>query len=178
MTINKKYSNFINSISYYKALLKPNNKKYFDEIASLYINRKIEKKTTVNKLLDKLVSRGSGPKSAVKLIEKYSTYEPVKGIKEASPETIKRNIELYSKLYHIRLTYTLQVTKKIPIKSVTVRDVNTGKVIRAMTFYEALEILKDETKQQHELDNEYYKNEIIKFLTLNIVFKIKNLILM
>ena len=70
MTEIKKYSKFINSISYYKSSLKPNYKKYFDEIASLYINRKIEKKITVTRLFDKLISRGSGSKSAIKLIEK------------------------------------------------------------------------------------------------------------
>ena len=112
MTNLKKFRNIINNLSYYKSTINKKYVKYFDEIASLYIDRKIEKQTTVVKLLNKLSSRGAGPKIAIKLIEKYSYNEPVVGIKNASrPETLARNARLYNKNYHIRLNYLLRVTK-------------------------------------------------------------------
>jgi hypothetical protein len=76
---NKKFKKFMESLSTYKTLMKPQNKKYFDEISSLYINRQIVKKSEVMKLLNKLVSRGQGPKSAVKLIEnKYRNQKSIR----------------------------------------------------------------------------------------------------
>ena len=47
----KKFKKYMDSLSYYKGILKPENKKYFDEIAALYINRQIVKKSEVEKLL-------------------------------------------------------------------------------------------------------------------------------
>ena len=66
---NKKFKKFMDSLSYFKPNMKPENRKYFDEISSLYINRQIVKQSEVMKLLNKLTSRGQGPKSAIKLIE-------------------------------------------------------------------------------------------------------------
>ena len=63
----------------------------------------------------------------------------------------------------------------MPFKSVTVQDINHGDVIKAMSPYEALAILKDEIKEKYELDNEYYKYKILKFLALNTVFKKKEI---
>ena len=66
---NKKFKKFMDSLAYYKPIMKPENRKYFDEISALYLNRQIVKQSEVIKLLDKLTSRGQGPKSAIKLIE-------------------------------------------------------------------------------------------------------------
>ena len=78
-----KFKRFINDVSYYKSIISPKYKEYFDVVTSLYMNRQIEKKSEVEKLLNKLSSRGLGPKSAVDLIEsKYMKQEPIKGIKE------------------------------------------------------------------------------------------------
>ena len=78
MTNQKKFSNFIKEISYYKTALPTKYKHYFDEISTLYLERKIEKQSEVHKLLHKLSSRGQGPKTAIDLIEtKYKTNEPV-----------------------------------------------------------------------------------------------------
>ena len=83
MTNQKKFSNFIKDISYYKSVLPVKYKHYFDEISSLYLQRKIEKQSEVHKLLNKLSSRGQSPKSAIKLIEsKYKVQAPIIGIKE------------------------------------------------------------------------------------------------
>ena len=79
---NKKYFKFIDSLKHYKEIMKPKYKHYFDALAVLYTSRKIEKKITVEKLLNKLVSRGNGPKSAVEAIAKYHNVVASKGIKE------------------------------------------------------------------------------------------------
>ena len=55
-------------------------KEYFDVIASLYIDRKIEKKSQVEKLFKKLTGRGTAAKSAINLINKYKNNRSVKGI--------------------------------------------------------------------------------------------------
>ena len=78
-----KFTRFMDDLSYYKSIINAKYKDYFDVISSLYIARKIEKKTEVTRLLHKLASKGQGPQSAVKLIEsKYKNREPVIGIKE------------------------------------------------------------------------------------------------
>ena len=70
MTNQKTFSNFIKEISYYKSVLPVKYKHYFDEISSLYLQRKIEKQSEVHKLLNTLSSRGKSSKKAIKLIEK------------------------------------------------------------------------------------------------------------
>ena len=78
-----KFSKFMDDLSYFKSVIPEKYKQYFDVISSLYISRKIEKKSEVEKLLHKLASKGQGPKSAVDLIEsKYKHQKPVIGIKE------------------------------------------------------------------------------------------------
>ena len=82
MSSDKKYEKYMNSLKYYKSMIKPENQKYFDEIKSLYINRQISKKVEVEKLLKKLTGRGTAAKSAIKLIEtKYRSAPSVKGIR-------------------------------------------------------------------------------------------------
>ena len=46
-----KFKRFMNDVSYYKSLIQPKYKEYFDVITSLYLDRKIEKRTEVEKLL-------------------------------------------------------------------------------------------------------------------------------
>ena len=78
-----KFTRFMDDLSYFKSVIPEKFKKYFDVVSSLYIERKIEKKSEVEKLLHKLASRGKATASAVKLIEtKYKVQEPVIGIKE------------------------------------------------------------------------------------------------
>ena len=71
--MSKKFQNIMDDLSYYKSVIPDKYKHYFDVISSLYISRKIEKRTEVERLLHKLASRGKAPESAVKLIE--SKYE-------------------------------------------------------------------------------------------------------
>jgi hypothetical protein len=81
--MSKKFEKVMDDLSYYKTVIPPKYKDYFDVISSLYIARKIEKKTEVTRLLHKLASRGKGPESAVNLIEsKYEKQAPIKGIKQ------------------------------------------------------------------------------------------------
>ena len=81
--MSKKFEKVMDDLSYYKSVIPPKYKDYFDVISSLYISRKIEKRTEVERLLHKLASRGKGPESAVNLIEsKYEKQAPIKGIKQ------------------------------------------------------------------------------------------------
>jgi hypothetical protein len=81
--MSKKFQNVMDDLSYYKTVIPEKYKQYFDVISSLYISRKIEKRTEVERLLHKLASRGKGPESAVKLIEsKYEKQAPITGIKQ------------------------------------------------------------------------------------------------
>ena len=50
-----KFRKFINDISMYKPAIPEKYKKYFDVVTSLYLNRKIEKKTEVEKLLKTII---------------------------------------------------------------------------------------------------------------------------
>jgi hypothetical protein len=79
---NKKYFKFIDNLRNYKDMMKPKYKHMFDVVAQLYTSRKIEKKITVEKLLNKLTSRGKAPLSAMKEIEKYHNVVPTSGIKQ------------------------------------------------------------------------------------------------
>ena len=65
MDNNKKYFKFIDNLRNYKDMMKPKYKHMFDVVAQLYTSRK---KITVEKLLNKLVSRGKAPLSAMKTI--------------------------------------------------------------------------------------------------------------
>ena len=80
---NKKFKNFMNSLSTFRLNMKPIYRKYFDEISSLYINRQIVKQSEVMKLLNKLTGRGQAPKSAIKLIE--NKYRNQKSIRKEKP---------------------------------------------------------------------------------------------
>ena len=83
----KTFRNYINQISYYKSLLKPQYKQYYDVITSLFIDRKIERKSQVEKLFNGLLGRGLAPKKAIKEIEKFKVKQSVKGIiKGEKPE--------------------------------------------------------------------------------------------
>ena len=80
---NKKISQFLHNINYYKNVIPKKYLPYFDEITSLYTQRKIEKQSEVEKLVKKLASRGKGPASAIKLLtNKYRIATPSIGIKQ------------------------------------------------------------------------------------------------
>lgn len=98
---NKKFKKFMDSLSYYKPLMKPENRKYFDEISALYINRQIVKQSEVEKLLKKFTSRGQGPKSAIKLIEtKYRQQEPIiKDVKKIESYFVTASFEVRTMWY-------------------------------------------------------------------------------
>jgi hypothetical protein len=81
--MSKKFEKVMDDLSYYKSVIPEKYKQYFDVISSLYISRKIEKRSEVEKLLHKLASRGKAPESAVNLIEsKYEKQAPITGIKQ------------------------------------------------------------------------------------------------
>ena len=58
MTKNK-FSNFINTLSYYKTLIPEKYSKYFNDITSLYEKRIIESKASVENMLNRLSNKNS-----------------------------------------------------------------------------------------------------------------------
>ena len=60
---NKKYFKFIDNLKHYKDMMKPKYKHLFDTVAQLYTSRKIEKKITVENILNKLASVGQSRSS-------------------------------------------------------------------------------------------------------------------
>ena len=186
---NKKFSKFIKSIDFYKTTLPKKYKNRFDEVASLYLDRKIEKSKTVTNILDKLHNRGSGPKSAIKLIEKYQTYEPATGIKEKG-----REIKSVAKWYHVSLDYTLRVIKykrsigrQISDKEALTYDDNKKKFAHIVEYdkyvdlaygatmftktpHDAVKMLEDEVREEYQSKTDsdnYYRYDVTKTFNLN-----------
>ena len=75
MTDDKKVKKFLNQTSFYKGLIKPKYRKYYDEITSLYLNGTLKRIDQATKLLDKLIKKGKGPDSAIKQINKFNCLE-------------------------------------------------------------------------------------------------------
>jgi len=115
---NNKFINFMKSIDYFKSILPDKYKNYWNVISKLYTDRKIEKQSEVRKLLDKLMSRGKGPQTAIKLIEtKYNNKEPVKGIKQ------KLNNFFVTMEVERILTYSNQRNKEFDVKDKVLKSV-------------------------------------------------------
>ena len=182
--MNKKFSKFIKSIDFYKTTLPKKYKNRFDEVASLYLDRKIEKSKTVTNILDKFHNRGSGPKSAIKLIEKYQTYEPATGIKEKG-----REIKAVAKWYHVKLDYTLRTMKykktagsqltdkeastyednknkfKNVVEDATYKIFSSDKKVFTKNPYDAVKMLEDEEYENHREKSGYdvyYRYDVVK----------------
>ena len=68
---NKKFKKFNSDFSSYKYSLKPQYKKYYDEVKSLFVNGKIIK-SQAEKIFLKLTGRGNAAKSGIKLIDKFN----------------------------------------------------------------------------------------------------------
>jgi hypothetical protein len=75
---NKKVKKFLNQTSFFKGLIKPKYRKYYDEITSLYLNGTLTRIDQATKLFDKLTKRGKGPDSAIKQINKLTSTGTIK----------------------------------------------------------------------------------------------------
>ena len=150
----KKFKNFISEMSTYKSVLKPQYKQYFDVIASLYLQRKIEKKSQVEKLFVKLTGRGTAAQSAIKLIEKYKTYKSVKGIIKGSKQH----------MFHIKAYVKCRITYVKPKTKTYIETFVESKKIMAHTQQEAEEEYKNDLYEKYEFDYPYQSRIIsIKF---------------
>jgi hypothetical protein len=153
----KKFKKFINDLSFYKSLLKPQYLQYFDTIASLYINRKIEKKSQVEKLFSKLTGRGTAPQSAIKLIEKYKTYKSVKGVIKGTKERI----------YHIKAFVKCRVTYTKPKVKSYIETFIESRKLSAFTQQQAEEEYTEYIYETYNQDLSTYDVRV-----LSIKFKI------
>jgi len=144
----KKFKKFINEMSFYKLTLKPQYKQYFDVIASLYLDRKIEKKSQVEKLFKKLNGRGSAPQSAVKLINKYKNYKSVKGIiKGSQPRT-----------YHIEAKIKCRISYD---RKVYIENFIESKKLYALTQQQAISEYGDDLHSRYNFITSSYESEVL-----------------
>ena len=150
----KKFKKFINDMSFYKSVLKPQYLQYFDVIASLYLERKIEKKSQVEKLFTKLTGRGTAAQSAIKLIDKYKTYKSVKGIIKGTKQIT----------YHIKAYIKCRVTYTKPKLKIYIETFVESRKILAFTQKQAEEEYKEDLYEKYEQDYPYEVRVIsIKF---------------
>ena len=100
----RKVQNYVYNIrDLYRNDVKPSlRNKYFDVLTTLYEDRKIENKRTLQKAIDGL-KRGN-KKLAKEAINKYKDALPVKGIKQMDPTKPERDFFL-SAIVHRIITY-------------------------------------------------------------------------
>lgn len=138
----KKFKNFINEMSIYKTTLKPQYKQYFDVIASLYLDRKIEKKSQVEKLFRKLTGRGTAAKSAISLINKYKNNKSVKGIIKGSKK----------RFYHIKAYIKCRIIYSKPKTKTYIETFVESKKILDFTQQQAQEEYESDLYEKYEYD--------------------------
>ena len=93
---NKKFSNFINTLSYYKSLLPEKYGKYYDDITSLYKKRIIESKASVEKMLN-ILSNKKNYKTPPKKIQNVIDF--VQSTKKRKPKNGQK-IKFVPLAYH------------------------------------------------------------------------------
>jgi hypothetical protein len=107
----------ITSLREYRSLT--NNRLYkdkIDEAITLFKERKIEKLPTLKGILNKLTSRGMGPKKGIELLDTYKTAQSITGrLKREHDQYIKNQL----KYYFIAATITW--------KSITIVEKKNGK---------------------------------------------------
>lgn len=169
--VNKnKYLNFVNSLSYLRDKVNKKDKKYFDDATALYVDRKIEKKTTVYKIIDLLASkRDNKIEQAKLLLKKYHTYQPSVGIK-------KKDVKLSqpkNTVFHIEAVITCEykiTNKKNNQKHKYINDYSESKIISATTLTEAKQIYSDEIHFNYNIEDSWYVQTVknIKFKSIYI----------
>ena len=160
--MNSKITNNINSIKYLKKDIKPKLTKYFDEVTSLYAQRKIEKQASMMKIINLL--RQGKRDEAKKLIKKYRKYNPVTGIKAKGVVFNEaRRMHTYHMQVNIKVQEHFTGTDKTYIVTFT-----ESKVIQARNLKEAQRLYKNDIKSRYNMDDSAvsYKLISIEFLSM------------
>ena len=101
--MSNKFEDFVKTISSNRNKIVKANRKYYDEATSLYINRKISQKRSLELIINALVLNNSKDvKKALSKLNKFKGNEPVKGIRKATP----------LKNYHIMVDVVTEVKYK------------------------------------------------------------------
>ena len=98
-----KVKNFLNSIMYLKDQIPKQNRQYFDDATSLYLDRKIEKQSSLMKIVNALKYNNSKDvKQSLLSLNKFKKFEPVKGIKQAgsvyNPDRSLKNFHIMAEI--------------------------------------------------------------------------------
>jgi Zn finger protein HypA/HybF involved in hydrogenase expression len=94
---NKKFSNFINTLSYYKSLIPKKYISYYDDITSLYTKRIIESKASVEKMLNTLANNKNYKKTPKKIQDVLNF---VDSTKHRKPENKQEGIKFVPLVHH------------------------------------------------------------------------------
>lgn len=162
MNKNKKFINNINSIRYLRDDIKPNLRKYFDEVTSLYLTRKIEKQNSMMKIIYLL--REGKKDDAKKLIKNFEKNKPVVGIKtKGSIFNEARRINTYHMQVNIKIKSTVKKTGRIYFDTFT-----ESNIIKAKTLKIAQRQYKEdlESRYNHEDSEIVYEVKKIDFISM------------
>lgn len=163
---NKKFKNFVKSISYLKKSIPKENRKYFDEATSLYIDRKIEKKISLEKIIDALrLNKPKDVKQALLKLSKFKQNIPIKGVKQKG---MVYNKERAPKNFHILVDVVTEVkyTKEGKENKVTSSEsFSESKIISAKNVNIAKQLMETYIRNEYNIQESWRVNEVktIKF---------------
>ena len=170
--MSKKVLNFIKSIMYLRDDVIPQYVTKFDEAVRLYKNRKIEKSNSLMMIINGLKYKKTVDKS-LKSLQKYTTYEPVIGIKKLNSVY---NPDRQFKKFHILAKVTMNVkyksgkqNNKLKVNKETFTE---SRVIIAKTKNDALDIMKEDIKYEYDIE-ESWRNSTVDEVDFVSVLPIK-----
>ena len=145
--MSNKFEDFVKTISSDRNKIVKANRKYYDEATSLYINRKISQKRSLELIINALVLNNTKDvKKALLKLNKFKGNAPNVGIRKATP----------LKNYHILVDVVTEVKyksgKKIKIYTETFSE---SKIIRAKTITTAKKLMEEEIKEQYNFEESW-----------------------
>jgi hypothetical protein len=159
--MSKKYINFIQELSYMKKKMKRDQRKYFDIAAKLYLERKMEKKTSLYNITFGLVSSNEKDiKKAIKNIEKFIDVKPSIGIKEKGSVY---NEAIQPKNYHITATIGQRIEYHKQKKSF-LKPIIESLIIKAKSEKAAKKLYMQQVEDIYNIDDDTYQSIGIEFV--------------
>ena len=166
---NKKVLNFIKSILYLRDGVTKGYEKKFDEAIKLYESRKIEKQNTLTNIIYGLRYKPNLDK-ALKALQKYSTYEPVIGIKKTgsvyNPDRKDKKFHIVAKV-SLDVEYTSGKKKKQTKKNKEI--FSESRVITAKTLTDAKNIMLKDIKDDYNNEESWRRSTAEKVDFVSVV---------
>ena len=149
--MSNKFEDFVKTISSDRNKIVKANRKYYDEATSLYINRKISQKRSLELIINALVLNNSKDvKKALLKLNKFKGNAPNVGIKQASRPL---------KNYHILVDVVREVQYESGKKKKIVKHIENfseSKIIRARTITTAKKLMEEEIKEQYNIQDSWH----------------------